>query len=226
VRRSSLTYIAVIAFVLVPAALRGAEKPLVQFDLPPTVAATPTDDPNLVSVSLYLSSMIEGSESPPISHWMVRCLPRDETIRIADYAPRTETGSDVSTPIQIKKTAEQSQSAGISVDGAYSHLTQAHIGSDRGKKASHAIQYDRVAPVQAVTAAGTIHRGQGVYFKLRWTATQVLEGEKKFQITMRVPTPWRCGLIDVSVVAMSESTVPSLTLKVRLSAPLKFAFGV
>ena len=72
------------------------------------------------------------------------------------------------------------------------------------KKTLDSYQYNQIAPVQAVTASGTIDRGRGVYFKLRWTATQVLEGEKKFTLTFRVPEAWRSGLMDVSVIAQSH----------------------
>ncbi len=203
--RRLLIQVPIVLFVVVPSILRADQRQIVQFDLPPTVAATYDCDKNLVSIELRLSSMIETLDPPETSQWVVRCIPRDQAVLIADYAPRTATGSDLATPIQIKKTAEESQSMGVSIDAAYGHLTRANVGSDRGKKNSDTVQFDRVAPLQAVTAAGTIQRGKGVYFKLRWTATQVLEGEKSFHITMRVPQHWRAGLLDVSVIAQSES---------------------
>jgi hypothetical protein len=61
-----------------------------------------------------------------------------------------------------------------------------------------------VAPVHAVTTSGTINRGRGVYFKLRWTAQQILEGEKTFRLTLKVPSGWRGTLMDVSVIAQGE----------------------
>ena len=204
--RSAPHVFALTIFSLLASAVPADDHPIVQFDMPLTAAATVLDDPSLVTINLQLSSMIESIETPPISHWMVRCNPRDEAIRVVDYAPRTATGSDLATPIQTKRTNEQSQSAGISIDGTYSNLARAHVGSDRGRKESESLTFDRIAPVQAVIASGTIQRGRGVYFKLRWTATQVLEGEKSFQLTMQVPPGWRGGLIDVSVVAISQST--------------------
>lgn len=126
------------------------------------------------------------------------------TFEIDDYAPRTETASGLATPIQVKKTAEETNGFGLSLDGAYGHAVQGKVGSDHAKKNTSTLQFDRVAPLQAVTAAGTINRGRGVYFKLRWTAQQVLEGEKTFQLTLRVPNGWRGSLLDVSVVAQSD----------------------
>jgi len=149
--------------------------------------------------------MINTVETPPISQWIVRVVPRDEQIQVVDYFPRTETASDVATPIKITQTDESTQSAGVSVDGAYANLARANLGADRGNKQIDTIQFDRQPPQQTVTAAGTIQRGRGVYFKLRWTANQVLEGEKRFEVTMRVPARWRGGLFDVSVVPHGEA---------------------
>jgi hypothetical protein len=205
VHQSLLSQVFFFSLFLPPALLCADHPQAVKFDLPPTVVADPAGPSDLVSIQLRLSSMIETPEPLAVSQWVVRCVPRDQAIMIADYAPRTETGSEFATPIQVKQTAEESKSAGISVDAAYGHLARANLGSDHAKKNSDSVQFDRVAPLQVVTAAGTIQRGHGVYFKLRWTATQVLEGEKTFQITMRVPPGWRGGLVDVSVIAQSES---------------------
>jgi hypothetical protein len=186
----------------------AGDKPIVHFDLAPVVVAVPSDtdpiNPTLVTIELRLSSMIESPTVPRIDQWLVRCQPRDKAISIADYAPRTETSSDLATPIQVKRTEEKSNAMGLSIDGSYGHAAHGNAGTDMANKNTNTLQFDRVAPVQVVTASGTINRGRGVYFKLRWTAQQVLEGEKVFAVTLRVPSTWRGGLMDVSVIAQSE----------------------
>ena len=185
----------------------AAESPVIGFDLPATAAAHPVDpgDPHSpVTIELKLSSMIASPTVPRIDQWLLRCQPRDARLSVADYAPRTEVASELSGPINIKRTDEKTDSFGLSIDGSYGHLAHANGGADHSKKKSESVQYERMAPVQAVTAAGTIHRGRGVYFKLRWTSQQVLEGEKTFRITLHVPANWRGGLIDVSVCAQAE----------------------
>lgn len=184
--------------------------PVITFDMPPTVAAVPLESHSQpisptagqwMGVEMRLSSMIATPAMPDIERWMIRCVPRNPSWRVIDYSPGTEVASDYASPIQVQSNDESSHSSGVSVDGAYGHLVNGHIGGDRGGKKSMGIKYDRHAPVHAVTAAGTIERGRGVYFKLRWTSTQVLEGEKRFAITFEVPPSFRGGLIDVSVVA-------------------------
>ena len=137
-------------------------------------------DPTLVTVELQLSSMIEAPEVPRIDQWLIRCQPRDNEVWIADYAPRTETASELASPIQVKQTEEESNSLGLSLDAAYGHVAHGNAGTDHTQKNINTVQFDRMALEQTVTASGTINRGRGVYFKLRWTAQQILEGEKTF----------------------------------------------
>lgn len=208
-RRPSFTLSAAVLGWVITAAqappCQAADDPAVHFDMPPTAAGSSSEgDPTLVTVELRLSSMIDTAEVPRIDQWLVRCQPRSRAMTIADYAPRTETSSDLVTPIQVKQTEEESSSVGIGVNGGYGHHVHGNAGLDHGTKNILSLQFDRVAPLHAVTASGTINRGQGVYFKLRWTAQQVLEGEKKFRITFRVPQAWRGGLLDVSVLAQTN----------------------
>lgn len=163
-----------------------------------------------VEVSLRLSSLVCGTEMPQIDRWIVRCVPRDPDWQIIDYAPRTETASEFAGPIQVKETEDETRAFGLSTDAAPIHIKGAfvgasgHMGYDQGEKHGRSTQFDRHAPLHAVTASGTIERGRGVYYKLRWTSTQVLEGEKEFKMTFAVPDGFRAGLVDVSVVAIGK----------------------
>ncbi|MDG2220111.1 MAG: hypothetical protein P8L85_01945 [Rubripirellula sp.] len=180
-----------------------SESPI-HFDLPPTAVAADAGDRSLVTVQLRLSSMIDAAHRLNVDQWIVRCEPRDHRLSLVDYAPRTETASQLDGSIQIKSTNESSNAFGASIDGGYGRLVTGHTGIDQSEKQIETQQYDRVAPHQVVVAAGTIHRGRGVYFKLRSTERQVLEGEKQFSVTLRVPSTWRGGLVDVSVEAQTQ----------------------
>ncbi len=180
---------------------------IVHFDIPPSVAADVVESGRgraLLQVELKLSSMISSPETARIDQWLVRCQPRGQFASIVDYSPRTETSSDIATHIQVKQSKEKHQSLGVGVNGDYFSSLRGNAGLDHTRKNIDSLQFDRLAPVHAVTAAGTINRGTGVYFKLRWTAEQILEGQKTFQLVLDVPDTWRTGLIDISVVAQSE----------------------
>jgi len=180
---------------------------MVHFDMAPTAAASVAEsegDRTMLKIDLKLSSMIDSPEAPRIAQWLVRCQPRGHVASIADYSPRTEIDSDIASTIQVNQSEEKSKSLGIGVNGSYPHQVRANAGLDHATKNTNTLQFDRVAPRHAVTASGTINRGRGVYFKLRWTAKQILEGQKSFQLMLEVPSTWRTGLIDVSVLAQSE----------------------
>lgn len=186
----------------------AGDAPRVHFDLPPLVAASPSDvdptDPTLVTIQLRLSALVHSSGDDQVDQWIVQCQPRDRESFVVDYAPRTKTASDVAGEIQVKETAEENHLLGLSLDASYGHAVRGTFGADRGIKNSSTREFERLAAEQAVTASGTINRGRGVYFKLRWTAKQVLEGEKTFSMTLRVPPSWRGGLVDVSVIAQTQ----------------------
>ena len=216
---SFYTTIATLAFgivwILFASTLSAAEDHYISFDLPPTAVAVPVStmseqSSNLfgggenVEVTLQLSSLVCGSQVPDIDRWMIRCVPRSTQWRVADYSPRTETGSDYDGSIEVKTRDEQTKSLGMSVDATPVSFGGAHAGFDTSDKESESLTYRRQAPLHAVTASGTIERGRGVYYKLRWTSTQVLEGEKQFKVTFRVPVGFRAGLLDVSVVALGR----------------------
>ncbi|SMP37764.1 hypothetical protein SAMN06265222_10124 [Neorhodopirellula lusitana] len=199
-----------------PATADAASGHAISFDLPPTAVAIPVTtldaasspaygSGDTVEVALRLSSLVSGEKVPEIDRWMIRCVPRDASWRVVDYAPRTETASDYDGPIEYKKIDEQTNSLGMSFDATPLQLGGAHAGFDTNQKEGETMQYRRQAPLHAVTASGTIERGRGVYYKLRWTSTQVLEGEKEFKVTFQVPVGFRAGLLDVSVVAMGRT---------------------
>ena len=196
----------------------------ITFDLPPTAMAVPVAAPNrnasmsygateMVEVSLRLSSLVCGSELPQIDRWIVRCIPRSPSWQVVDYSPRTETATDFAGPIQIKRTDEDSTAFSLTADAAPAGLggvfadATGHMGFEQKEKQGTAAQFERHAPLHAVTASGTIERGRGVYYKLRWTSTQILEGEKEFKIQFAVPEGMRSGLMDVSVVAVGNPPV-------------------
>lgn len=197
---------------------RAAEAQQIRFDLPPTAVAVEAELPadrtsfggEVMRVDLRLSSLIAGDRVPDIDRWMIRCVPRDSAWRVVDYSPKTEAASAYASPIQVKTTDEESRAGGVSVDGAYGHMVSAHLGADRGEKQIETLEFDRHSPLHTVTAAGTILRGRGAFFKLHWTAEQILEGEKQFSVTFDVPPGFRGGLVDVYVTAHARPDDPGL----------------
>ena len=192
-----------------------ANAPVVRFDLPAIVPAVDTSVPAVarsapngsreVTVQLPLSSLIvdtgrRASSAPPIDHLLVKCSMRDQH-PVVSYSPRTELETDYAGPISFTEKTENSDSVGLNLDSTSPPFAHGHLGAEISDKESNSAQFSKQAPMQAVVASGTTNRGRGVYFKFRWTAQQVLEGEKLFQVSFAVPNQWRGGLVDVKVVA-------------------------
>ena len=208
-QRSAAIAILVLTAPLMATSDSRAGSPKIQFDMPAVTTAVDTSiagDSREISFDLVVSSLIVDSideplkKTPPIDHMLIRCGLRDR-LPVVDFSPRTELQSDFAGPISITNKNEQSDSYGLSVDGTLQPFGRAHAGADESQKRSDSTQFQRQAPLQAVIASGTTDRGRGVYFKLRWTTQQVLEGEKHFRISFAVPESWRGGLVDVSVTA-------------------------
>lgn len=186
-----------------------AGSPGIQFDMPAVTTALDSSvagETREITIDLVLSSLVVGSnghssgQTPPIDHLLIRCSLRDR-LPVVDFFPKTELQSDFASPIAITKKDEKTDSLGLNINANFHPFGTGQFGADNSRKRSDSTQFSRQAPMQAVVASGTTDRGRGVYFKLRWTTQQVLEGEKHFQVSFAVPESWRGGLVDVSVTA-------------------------
>jgi hypothetical protein len=66
-------------------------------------------------------------------------------------------------------------------------------------------EFQLVPPKEVVAASGTIQRGRGVYFKLKPSPNETIEGAKEFLIVVRVPITWRGDLARLRCEAGGES---------------------
>ena len=215
-----------ISVLMVPACFLDqaiAEPPRIDFDMPSTVTAvdtTPAGGRREITLEFALSSLVVApSEAgprtdPPIDHMLVYCRCRD-SLPVVDYSPKTSLASDFAGTVSVTRKTEQVDSFGLSVNGKAQYVAGGHVGVDDQDKRSDSTQYQRHAPLAAVVASGTTHRGRGVYFKFRWTSRQVLEGEKRFRVTVAVPEAWRGGLVDVRVDANGKEGSLFATPKMR-----------
>lgn len=174
----------------------------VNFDLPSVMTVTPVSDRcNEVVVKLRLCALTNPNQPKPTQYWWIVAQPEQPNIQIVDYAPRTETDSELSTGIDTKSSTEKSTSLGFGLTFDYNQLANLRGAGDQATKKQKTVQFQTKATRQAKIASGTINRGKGVYFKWMRTAEQVLDGEKEFQFTLKTPNHWRCGTICLTVIA-------------------------
>ncbi len=172
------------------------------FDLPLVVQADMyPEEPSQLRFELALSSFLDGQNANSVKHWLIFVQPRTNRTQIIDYAPRTRTSSKSISPIVVKEHQEQSESAGAGIKIDYAKLAGLHAANDHANTRTTSREYQLRPSERLETASGSINRGKGVYFKLLKTDQQILEGEKRFNITLQSSGTCRSELVDVTILA-------------------------
>ncbi len=200
----------------------SGETPQVYFDSAPVVACqdVTTDEfaaanpgEKMVEARIQVSSLIRSGREDDLLQYFYRVESPQQTIRVADYAPKTTLASDMAGNVSIEEKKEQTRGMGVSLSAPNDLPIKVAGSGDIGAKSADSVRYELVPLMTAVAASGTIHRGRGVYFKLKPSRSTSLEGEKEFSVVFRVPSDWRGDFVYVSCTAMGvkRSVVPSFT---------------
>ncbi|MEZ6087574.1 MAG: hypothetical protein R3C05_06025 [Pirellulaceae bacterium] len=180
-----------------------------------------------VQVHLDISSLIDSAQKNKPHEFLYTLHWANRDSRVMDYSPRTQLSDTVIGGIQVEESKEKSKNLGLSVKGSYIGMIHGDGGADVADKVCNRTKFEKVAPQEIVYAAGTIDRGQGVYFKLRSTATHVLDGQKRFSVTLQVPNDWRGDLMTARMnVVQSVRSFPSLEREPTITSRTRFQIAV
>lgn len=155
----------------------------------------------LVDVQLDVSALFTPGDAAIVTEYTVRVVSRHEEVQVADFAPRTEMQSDIFGAMQVSTQSDRMREAAIRGMGGYPG-----VGSAQGYAFYHDanqenVQYAKKPALEMVSAAGTLERRRGVYFKVRQSSQTTLEGARPFRIIFEVPNSWRADLLDVTIEA-------------------------
>lgn len=207
-------------------AAAAANPPRVYFDMPFSIACRDVTSPEfaainpgekLVEAKFQVSSLLQSGQESDLRQYFYRIVSPQHSFAVVDYLPKTQHESPLAGNVGIKNTDEQTMSIGINFSGHYENITGASASSGVGQKNVSAVQYDKLPPLETVTASGTIQRGTGVYFKLKATERNLLEGERQFAVVLRVPRGWRADYVHLYSEAdgVNRGVVRSLDEPVR-----------
>lgn len=195
-------------------ALAVAEQPRVGFDvayLIPCREITPPDfacqNPGemLVEAVFDISSLIQsGSEADLVQVFYQ--LHGCDALTVVDHLPRTEFSSNIAGPIQIERKGENSAKLGGDAAGDYPNVAKANLNISAGSSSATTMRYELLPPQELVAASGTVNRGRGVFFKLKPSARESLEGARQFVCVFRAPRTWRGDLVRVECSAASAAS--------------------
>ena len=183
-----------------------ADVPHVNFDMPYTVACRDVTPPEfakanpgqkLVEARLEISSLLTAGHEKDLAQYFVRVESPQRTLTIADYLPKTSHESPLAGPVTMEKSTERMAVLGINLSGHYEILTAVGPSAGIGQKKTSSIKYDLLPPLETVAASGTLARGNAVFFKLKASPRQLLEGSREFGLVLRVPAAWRADSLVV-----------------------------
>lgn len=203
-----------------------AEVPRVYFDMPYAVACrdvTPSEfaalnpSEKLVEARFQISSLLASGAEQDLTQFFYRIDSPQRSFAVSDYLPKTLHESAIAGTVAVKNTDEQTMSLGINFSGQYECLTGASATSGVGQKNVSGVEYQKLPALETVVASGTILRGTGVYFKLKASERNLLEGERSFAVVLRVPYAWRADYVHLRCEAegVKRGMVRSLDETVR-----------
>jgi hypothetical protein len=183
-----------------------ADVPHIHFDMPYTVACRDVTPPEfaknnpgqkLVEVRLEISSLLTAGHEKDLAQYFVRIESPQRTLTIVDYLPKTSHESPLAGPITMEKSTERMAVLGIGLSGHYEILSAVGPSAGIGQKKTSSVKYDLLPPLETVAASGTLDRGSAVFFKLKASPRQPLEGSREFGLVLRVPATWRADSLRV-----------------------------
>lgn len=204
----------------------------VAFDVNPFVPARDASNlgllsqvPNsrMIDVQLDVSALFTPGDSSIVTEYTVRIVSRHEDVLVADYSPRTELQTDVFGPMQVSQDSDRLREAAIRGVGGYPGVGNAQGYAFAQSNEHETIHYARKPAMELLTAAGTLERRRGVYFKMRQSPQTTLEGARPFRIVFEVPNTWRADLLDVTIEAVGYEHGHSKRTRVLSTHPFVVA---
>jgi hypothetical protein len=159
-----------------------------------------------------MSLLVDGNQDQVDEVLVVFSSPL-RRLRVADFSPKSESSTDVVGPIERSETNDSTRSLQFGLGGTFGakhEIASAQISpsaSNTQTKHSGVKDTYKILPERKqLVASGTIRGDQGVFFKLKPSTQEPLEGSREFRATFVVPRSWRGDWISVHCLARGETT--------------------
>jgi hypothetical protein len=182
-----------------------AEVPRVHFDMPYSVACrdvSPADygtlhpGYKLVEAKLDISALLLAGNEKDLTLFFVRVESPQNSLMIADYLPKTSHESLVSK-VTTENSTERAAALGINLSGKYELLNVAGPSAGIGQKKTSSVKTELLPPLETVAASGTLARATSVFFKIKSTPRNLLEGTREYALVLNVPANWRADYVRI-----------------------------
>ncbi|MCC6665204.1 MAG: hypothetical protein IT375_15745 [Polyangiaceae bacterium] len=182
-----------------------AEPPRVHFDTPYAVACRDVTPENyaalhpgkkLVEVRLEISSLLVAGSEKDLRQYLIRVQSPERSLAIADYLPKTAHEA-IASSLSMEQSTERNASIGINVSGKYELFTLPGPSASVGERKTSSVKCELLPPLETVAASGTLERGTALFFKIKSTPRNLLEGTREYGLVLSVPAVWRADYLHV-----------------------------
>lgn len=190
---------------------RAADAPLVQFDVAPLAGCrdvTPPSftemnpDERLIEAKFLISSLIQRGEEKDLSEFVYFIDSPTQTMMVEDYLPKTTLATDVVGSIGFDERTDRTRTFGLSGVGEITSEVKVTANANSATTTGERVQFERMPPLELLSASGTMRRGTAAYFKLKPSTRTSLEGAKEFVLILRVPAKWRGDFVRITCSAL------------------------
>jgi hypothetical protein len=181
-------------------------------DVTPPEFAETNPDSKLIEARFQVSSLLRRGKESDVKELMYVVWNPEKRLRVVDFEPKTQVGSEVTDAIEVVETGEKATSLDGGVSVKFEPWAGVHVAPSAG--ASHASKknlqqkYSRLPPKQLLVASGTTRREHGVFFKLKPSTQASLEGQREFICRFVVPKGWRGDYAYVDCAAKPRDRSP------------------
>lgn len=126
---------------------------------------------------------------------------------LVDYAPKTQTTSDIAGLVSIESSKENNASLGASLNGRYESLINGALTGELAQRNGMKKRYEEIPQYDVLVASGTSHRGTGAFFRFHPSKQETLEGGRELVVAFRVPPEWRAGIFKIECHAEGNKKV-------------------
>lgn len=126
---------------------------------------------------------------------------------LSDYAPKTQTVSEVAGVISIETNDEDNAGFRLGVNGKYESYLTGNLNADFSNRNATKKRFEEIPDHDILVASGTSHRGTGAFFRFHPSKQDTLEGGRDLILAFRVPIHWRAGILKIECHAEGQQRV-------------------
>lgn len=204
-------------FVIAAACVASADEPLVRFDVPALLPACEyglgenhgvgSSTEKTIEVVIPVSTELAVNDRTSIHEFRFDVCWNRNVYPIVDYAPRTQTVSEIEGLISVEKDSEKNAGIGLGLSSSYLESVSGSAKADLSQRQGQRLKYQEVPQHEVLVASGTVQRGTGAFFRFHPSRRTTLEGGRDLIVVFRVPCAWRGGVLKVKCRASGHRKI-------------------